>query len=354
MDGLELLKKIHATDADCPVVVLTAYGAVDSAVAAIKAGASDYLNKPVNFEELAIVLDRALENRALREHYALFRTQLAERVQLPNMIGTSKSIHELAETVRQVAPTRSSVLITGESGTGKELVASALHQLSPRTEGPFIKVHCAALAETLLESELFGHERGAFTGAVARRDGRFQMAHGGTLFLDEIGETSLSIQVKLLRFLQEREFERVGGRESIRVDVRIVAATNRDLDVEIKEGRFREDLYYRLNVIALEIPPLRDRPADVPLLAAHFLSRYAKDNGKELTAFPWTRRNCSGRTTGREMSANSRTQSSVRLSWRQAVVSAQATCRPHCTERRNQRVAHRRFPVPLSPRSSAT
>ena len=201
------------------------------------------------------------------------------------MIGSSDPLVAVAEQVRQVAPSRASILLTGESGTGKELVAAAIHELSPRASGPFVKVHCAALAETLLESELFGHERGAFTGAQARRDGRFQLAHGGTLFLDEIGEISPSIQVKLLRFLQEREFERVGGSDPIRVDVRIIAATNRDLLTEVREGRFREDLYYRLNVIAIEMPALRDRRSDVPLLAAHFLDRFAGENDKEIAGF---------------------------------------------------------------------
>lgn len=285
IDGLELLRKVHERDSSCPVIVLTAYGAVESAVAAMKAGAADYLNKPINFDELAIVLDRQLQTRALRQQYALARTQLAERASLPNMIGSSAPIKKIAEQVRQVAPTRASIIITGESGTGKELIAAALHELSPRAKGPFIKVHCAALAESLLESELFGHERGAFTGAVARRDGRFQMAHGGTLFLDEIGEISPSIQVKLLRFLQEREFERVGGAESIKVDVRVVAATNRDLATEVKEGRFREDLYYRLNVISIEMPALRDRSSDVPLLANFFLKRYMTENEKRIDGF---------------------------------------------------------------------
>jgi two-component system NtrC family response regulator len=194
-------------------------------------------------------------------------------------------MQQIFKVIKQVAPSRASVLITGESGTGKELVAQALHENSPRSGGPFIKLHCAALAETLLESELFGHERGAFTGAVSRRDGRFQMAHGGTLFLDEIGEISASVQVKLLRFLQEHEFERVGGTQTIKVDVRVIAATNRNLTEEVKRGRFREDLYYRLNVVSIHMPALRERPSDIPLLANHFLQRYSKENGKPIKGF---------------------------------------------------------------------
>jgi DNA-binding NtrC family response regulator len=223
---------------------------------------------------------------------------LAERHAIKNIVGSSEAMREVLETVLQVAPSRASVLISGESGTGKELVAAAIHQHSTRASGPFVKLHCAALAETILESELFGHERGAFTGAVARRDGRFQQADRGTLFLDEIGEISPAIQVKLLRFLQEHELERVGGNQTIKVDVRVVAATNRDLKQLVANGKFREDLYYRLNVVAIEVPPLRSRPSDVALLAAHFLQRYAKENDKtiggfsdealaRLAAYPW-------------------------------------------------------------------
>jgi DNA-binding NtrC family response regulator len=285
MDGLELMRKARDLDPETVVVLMTAHGAVDSAVAAMRQGAADYLAKPVNLDELIIVLERELERRRLRAEAGQLRERLSEKHRISSLIGTSPAMQEVFDTILQVAPSRASVLITGESGTGKELVAAALHEHSPRARGPFVKLHCAALAETLLESELFGHERGSFTGAVARRDGRFQQAHGGTLFLDEIGEISPAIQVKLLRFLQEHEFERVGGNQTIKVDVRVVAATNRDLLARVKQGLFREDLYYRLNVVSIEMPALRTRVSDIPLLATHFLARYAKENGKPITGF---------------------------------------------------------------------
>jgi DNA-binding NtrC family response regulator len=285
MDGLELMRKAREIDLDTCVVVMTAHGGIDSAIAAIRQGAADYLTKPINLEELKIVLDRSLERRRLRREAGLLRERLSARNSLDRVIGSSAPMQRVFETVLQVAPSRASILITGESGTGKELIAAAIHQHSPRAERPFVKLHCAALAESLLESELFGHERGAFTGAQARRDGRFQQADGGTLFLDEIGEISPGIQVKLLRFLQEREFERVGGNQTIKVGVRIVAATNSELPELVKAGKFREDLYYRLNVVAIEMPPLRARPGDIPLLAMHFLRKYAAENEKQLTGF---------------------------------------------------------------------
>ena len=285
MDGLELMGRMREIDPDCSVVIMTAFGAVETAVAAMRAGATDYITKPLNFDELLIVLERALETRRLRTETSQLRERLSERFDFDNIVGASPEIQKVFNVVAQVAPARASVLITGESGTGKELVASALHERSKRRDGPFVKLHCAALAETLLESELFGHERGAFTGAVARREGRFEQADGGTLFLDEIGEISPSVQVKLLRFLQEQEFERVGGTKTLRVNVRIIAATNRDLAAAVREGKFREDLYYRLNVVSIEMPSLRDRPSDIPLLAAHFLERYATENEKELSGF---------------------------------------------------------------------
>jgi DNA-binding NtrC family response regulator len=285
MDGIELMRKTHERDPERAVVVMTAFGAVDTAVAAMRSGAVDYLTKPINLEELLIVLDRALERRRLRAETRQLKERLSSRDRIGGMVGSSPAMKPVFDTVLQVAPTRATVLITGESGTGKELVAAAIHEHSPRAAGAFVKLHCAALAETLLESELFGHERGSFTGAVARRDGRFQQAHGGTLFLDEIGEISPAIQVKLLRFLQEHEFERVGGNQTIKVDVRVIAATNRDLLQQVKDGKFREDLYYRLNVVSVDVPPLRERPSDVPLLAAHFLRRYAAENAKEVTGF---------------------------------------------------------------------
>ncbi|HUH05561.1 MAG TPA: sigma-54 dependent transcriptional regulator [Kofleriaceae bacterium] len=285
MDGIELMRKVAGGDREISVLVMTAFGAIDTAVAAMRAGAADYLTKPLNFEELLIVTERAFERQNLRAETVRLKARLHERHDKGNIIGDSPQMQSVFKVIDQVAPSRASVLITGESGTGKELVAQAIHQGSPRASGPFIKLHCAALAETLLESELFGHERGAFTGAVGRRDGRFQLADGGTLFLDEIGEISPSVQVKLLRFLQEREFERVGGSQTVEVDVRVIAATNRNLSEEVARGTFREDLYYRLNVVNLEMPALRSRLSDIPLLASFFLTRYAHENDKDIRGF---------------------------------------------------------------------
>jgi DNA-binding NtrC family response regulator len=285
MDGIELVKKIRSEEDPAALVVMTAFGAVETAVAAMRAGASDYLLKPLNFEELLVVLDKVLETEQLRRETRQLRARVRDRVAPNNIVGSAPAMQQVFEIVDQVAPSRATVLITGESGTGKELVANAIHQRSPRANGPFIKLHCAALAESLLESELFGHERGAFTGAMARKDGRFSLADGGTLFLDEIGEISQTIQVKLLRFLQEHEFERVGGTDTIKVDVRIIAATNRNLTEEVAKGRFREDLFYRLNVVSLEMPPLRDRRTDIPALARFFLDRFAKANNKKIEDF---------------------------------------------------------------------
>jgi DNA-binding NtrC family response regulator len=285
MGGLELLEKVRALDEDAVVVVMTAFGAVDSAVEAMKKGAADYLTKPLNMTELLLVLERELERRRLRREAGHLRARLAERYSFENIIGDAPPMQAVFKMVAQVAASRASVLLSGESGTGKELIAAAIHQRSPRAKGPFVKLHCAALAETLLESELFGHERGSFTGAAGRREGRFHQANGGTLFLDEVGEISPSVQVKLLRFLQEHEFERVGGNETVRVDVRVIAATNRDLKAEVTRGRFREDLYYRLNVINLEMPSLRERASDIPVLATHFLRKYARENDKTLDGF---------------------------------------------------------------------
>src|ERR1051325_11130857 len=264
MDGIELVKKLRASEDPPQVIVMTAFGAVQTAVEAMRAGAIDYLTKPLHFEELLVVLDKALETAALRRETRALRARVRDRVAPGNIIGDAPPMQRVFEVIEQVAPSRATVLITGESGTGKELVANAIHQKSPRTNGPFIKLHCAALAESLLESELFGHERGSLTGAMARKDGRFSLADGGTLFLDEIGEISPAIQVKLLRFLQEHEFERVGGTQTIRVDVRGIVATNKNLHEEVAKTRFREDLFYRLNVVALEMPPLRERRTDIP------------------------------------------------------------------------------------------
>ncbi len=283
LDGLGLMRKALEQDPERSVIMMTSVGAVDSAVAAMRAGAADYLTKPLNLDELLLSIERAIERRRLRQEAGQLRHRLAQRHRLPNLIGASQPMQAVFDTVLQVAPSRATVLITGESGTGKELIAAALHEHSPRAAKPFVKLHCAALSETLLESELFGHERGAFTGAVNRRDGRFQQADRGTLFLDEIGEISPTIQVKLLRFLQEHEFERVGANQTTKVDVRIIAATNRNLRERVKQGHFREDLFYRLNVVAIEMPPLRTRSSDIGLLAQYFLARYAKENAKPIS-----------------------------------------------------------------------
>jgi two-component system response regulator HydG len=285
LDGIELLRRARALAPELIVVLVTAFADVETAVRAMHEGAEHYLTKPLQIDELVLVIRRALEGRKLRDEASELRTRLKEHLSFENIIGSSPAMQEVFDVIEQVAPSKASVLITGESGTGKELVAQAIHENSPRARAPFIKLHCAALAETILESELFGHEKGAFTGAAGRRDGRFKQADGGTLFLDEIGEISPAIQVKLLRFLQERAFERVGGNETIKVDVRIIAATNRELPVEVAAGKFREDLYYRLNVVNVEMPPLRARPSDLLPLAAHFLRRFARENGKSIDGF---------------------------------------------------------------------
>ena len=295
MDGMEALKRIHAINPAIPVVIMTAYSSVDSAVEAIKKGAYDYLTKPLDFDRLRHTLEVAMGHRRKEEERTLSEQPFGDDNRI---IGTSLPMRDLWDMIVHVAPTEATVLITGESGTGKELVASALHHKSNRASGPFVKVNCAALAENLLESELFGHEKGAFTGADRRREGRFVQAQGGTLFLDEIGETSPAMQAKLLRVLQEHELQRVGGQETIHVDVRIVAATNRNLEEEVAAGRFREDLYYRLNVVVLEVPPLRKRQGDIPLLADYFFQRFARKNNRQvagitpecmdlLNRYPW-------------------------------------------------------------------
>jgi DNA-binding NtrC family response regulator len=285
MDGLELLRRAREVLPDLAVVVMTASTEVDTAVRAMKEGAEHYLTKPLQFDELVLVLHRAIESRRLRGETTELRARLKHRLHFDNIVGSSPAMQEVFNVIEQVAGAKASVLITGESGTGKELVAQAIHQNSPRATAPFVKLHCASLAETILESELFGHEKGAFTGAMGRREGRFMQADGGTLFLDEIGEISGNIQVKLLRFLQDKTFERVGGNETLKVDVRILAATNRDLASEVANGRFREDLYYRLNVVDIEVPPLRARPGDLLPLATHFLQRFAKENDKPVEGF---------------------------------------------------------------------
>ncbi|MEZ4408325.1 MAG: sigma-54 dependent transcriptional regulator [Polyangiales bacterium] len=285
LDGIGLLREARSAAPTAAVVVMTAFGTIDSAVEAIKLGADNYLTKPLEPDTLLAVVDRAMEKARLLSETALLRERLRERNAFGHIIGEHPRTKALLEMVAQVAPSRSSVLIVGESGTGKELIAAALHRASPRAAQPFVRLNCAALAESLLESELFGHERGAFTGAVGRREGRFKQADGGTLFLDEVSEIPPPTQVKLLRFLQEREFERVGGNETLRVDVRIIAATNVELEERVRRGQFREDLFYRLNVIRLELPPLRERKSDIPLLAGFFLKRYCQENGKALVGF---------------------------------------------------------------------
>jgi len=276
MNGHEAFRKIHDIQPALPVIIMTAYSSVDDAVEAIKHGAHDYLTKPLDFDRLRLTLNRALEHRQVEEKRR--ETNGGSSDLVSSIIGNAPPMMELLEMIRYVAPTEATVLVAGESGTGKELVAECLYRNSERCDGPFIKVNCAALAETLLESELFGHEKGAFTGADKRREGKFVQADGGTLFLDEIGETSQAMQVKLLRVLQEQELQRVGGEETLNVDVRIIAATNRNLEEEVKEGNFREDLYYRLNVVMLTVPPLRDRREDIPLLVKHFVEKFAEKN----------------------------------------------------------------------------
>ncbi len=285
ISGLEALETIKAYNPAIPVIIMTAYSSVETAVEALKQGAHDYLTKPLDFDKLRLTIDRAMEHTRLKEENRLLRETLGHQFDTQNIIGNSPKMITLLETVAQVAPSEATVLISGESGTGKELIAGAIHFNSLRKKGPFVKINCAAITETLLESELFGHEKGAFTGADRRKEGRFSQAHGGTLFLDEVGEMSLMMQVKLLRALQEREFNRVGGESTIQVDVRVIAATNKNLKDRINEGAFREDLYYRLNVVELEVPPLSDRKEDIPLLTRHFLEMFAAKNRKEIKGF---------------------------------------------------------------------
>jgi len=282
LSGEELLRSVTAQFPTLPVIILTGHGTIESAVQAMHDGAYDFLTKPVNLDRLSLLVKRALASRELAVQNRAMQEELERRSGFASIIGRSSEMRQVFEIVRQVAPSRSSVLITGESGSGKEMIAEALHYNSPRKEKPFIKVHCAALTESLLESELFGHEKGAFTGAIARKRGRFELAHLGTLFLDEIGEINQNVQIKLLRVLEEKRFERVGGEETVEVDVRLIAATNRDLKDAIEKGTFREDLYYRLNVVNIHIPPLRERKEDIPLLTAAFLREFAQENGKAL------------------------------------------------------------------------
>jgi two-component system response regulator HydG len=285
IDGMEALRRIKEVSPHIPVIMMTAYGSIDSAVKALQSGAEDYLTKPLDMDELIIKVKKAIRYQQLEEENILYRERLGIRFDFSNIIGKSQKMMELFETLSMVAPSEATVLLLGESGTGKEIIANAIHQNSPRRERPYVKVNCAALPETLLESELFGHEKGAFTGAIDKKKGRFELADGGTIFLDEIGEMSLPTQTKILRVLQEREFESVGGTKTIKVDVRIIAATNKDLEEEVRKGRFREDLYYRINVVPITIPPLRERREDIPLLAGHFLQIYGEKNRKVIRGF---------------------------------------------------------------------
>jgi DNA-binding NtrC family response regulator len=285
-DGMKLIARAKSLSKPPICILMTAYGSEELAVDAMKRGADDYIAKGrLQIDELEMRIARALKQQNLEVENVSLRKQLDSKFGLENIVGQSPVMREIFEIVQQVAPTRASVLVLGESGTGKELIAKALHQLSPRAKQPFVTVHCAALAPTLLESELFGHERGAFTGAHERRIGRFEQAQGGTLFLDEIGEIDATIQVKLLRFLGERTFERVGSNKTLTADVRLVAATNKHLEELVKAGKFREDLFFRLRVVEIELPPLRERTGDIPLLAQSFLREFAKENGKAVNDF---------------------------------------------------------------------
>ena len=282
MDGITLIKRAREAGSEAAFVMMTAFASVQAAVDAMKAGAENYLTKPLDLQSVLIFLEKALEKRRLQRETVSLRDRVREQYRLDGLVGDAPELRAVYEVVRQAAPTKATVLILGESGTGKEIIAHALHEESQRRDKPFVKVSCAALSETLLESELFGHERGSFTGALGRKEGRFELADGGTLFLDEIGEISPATQIKLLRVLQTREFERVGGTQTLKVDVRLVAATNRDLAAEVKAGKFREDLYYRLNVVAVTLPPLRRRKGDLPALASHFIEKYARLYGKDV------------------------------------------------------------------------
>jgi len=277
MDGIELLEQIKTRDAELPVIMMTAHGTVDKAVEAMQKGAYSYLMKPFDNERLTLFVKKAVATFKVVKENRRLRDAVESQYQFGNIIGKSKAMRDVFQLIQKVAPSNATVLIEGESGTGKELVAKSIHFNSPRRDNPFVAVNCSALAESLLESELFGHERGAFTGAVSSKKGRFELAHAGTLFLDEIGELSANLQVKLLRVLQDKSFERVGGVRSIAVDIRVIAATNKNLGQEMRAGRFREDLYYRLNVVHIAIPPLRDRPEDIRLLVNHFLKKYAAE-----------------------------------------------------------------------------
>ena len=282
LDGIDTLKKIREYDINLPVIMMSAYGSIPEAVEAMKLGALDYLIKPFDIDELKIIVKRAIKEYALKVENIYYREEEEKRFNLEEIIGKSNSINRVLEMVKNVAPTPATVLVTGESGTGKELIARAIHKNSLHKNGPFVVVNCVAFSSNLLESELFGHEKGSFTGAITKRIGRFEMANGGTIFLDEIGEMDLTIQTKLLRVLQEKEFERVGSSRSIKVDVRILSATNKDLKKEVEERRFREDLFYRLNVFNVDVPSLRERKEDISLIMEHLINKYNKILNKKV------------------------------------------------------------------------
>ena len=285
VDGLGVIRHLVENHINCIGILFTGYGSVKTAVDAMKLGAFDYITKPFKADEIKVVVKKALDHLALQEENTYLKQQLKAKYKFENIIGSSERMQKVFSLIDKVSGTDSTVLVLGESGTGKELVAKALHYNSPRAQNPFVPVNCGAIPEELLESELFGHEKGAFTGAFRTRIGRFELANGGSIFLDEISEMSPNLQVKLLRVIQEREFERVGGVKSIRIDVRIIAATNRDLEEEVAQGRFREDLYYRLNVIPLNLPPLRERRDDIPLLVKHFMGKYGREKNSRITGF---------------------------------------------------------------------
>ena len=282
MSGLDLIREIHSLDPAAPIIAITAYASADDAVRAVREGAYDYLSKPFQIEDLRIIIRNALEARRLRRENLELRRSIEGRYRFADIVGKSHEMVEIFDLISRVAPSKAGVLIMGESGTGKELIAKAVHYNSPRADKPFVTINCTAIPENLLESEMFGHQKGSFTGAVANKAGLVEAAHTGSLFLDEVGEIPQSIQVKLLRFLQEREFRRVGGTDDKKIDVRVIAATNKILEEEMEAGNFREDLYYRLNVIRIRLPPLREREEDIPLLVNHFLKKFSKEQGKKI------------------------------------------------------------------------
>lgn len=285
LDGMDTFKQLRKLNYDMPVILMTAFAAVDTAVEAIKLGAFDYVIKPFDIEEIKLLVNRAFQLQSMSEEITVLQRELTDNYRIDRILTQSHNMQELYRDIAKIANSNATVLILGESGSGKELIANMIHYNSARKKGPFIKVNCGAIPENLLESELFGHERGAFTGAFMRRTGRFEQANSGTLLLDEIGELSANLQVKLLRVLQEREFERLGSAQTIKTDIRVIAATNRNLEDMVNQGLFRQDLYYRLNVVSLYVPPLRERPEDIALLADYFLHKYAQENSREMAGF---------------------------------------------------------------------